>query len=52
MSLVPMEVLLAPSINQMDIDWISEVIFEKESWMTPIKEHLLKGTILDKRNER
>lgn len=52
MGLVPVEVLDAPSINQMEIDWVLETEPEKESWMTPSKDYLLWGVSLDLRNER
>ena len=45
LGLAPVEVLSAPSINEMDIDWIMSVSQEQESWMTPIIEYLLNGSL-------
>jgi len=41
----PIEVLSTPSIDDMDVDWIMDIAQEPESWMTPIKEYLLNGTL-------
>jgi len=42
---MPIEVLSTLSIDDMDIDWIMEISQEPESWMTPIREYLLSGTL-------
>ena len=39
---VPIEVLSSPSIDDVDIDWIMNLSRGSESWMTPIREYLLK----------
>ena len=43
LGLVPVEVLSAPSTDEMDIEWIMTRSQEQESWMTPIMEYLLNG---------
>lgn len=52
MVLVLVEVLSAVSIDQIDIDWMLEVEIEKDLWMTLIKEYLLNGTLIVRRNEQ
>lgn len=52
MGIVSVEVLSAPSIDHIDVNWILEVEPKKESCMNPIKEYLLKRTHPDGRTER
>ena len=50
--LAPVEVLRSPSIDQMEIDLILETEPERESWMTPLKNFLMNGTLSTKKSER
>ena len=52
LGLVLVEVLSSPSTDEMDIDWIMTVSQEQESWMTPIKEYLLNGSLPENYKER
>ena len=52
LGLVPVEVLSAPSTDEMDVDWIMNVSQEQESWMTPILEYLLNGSLPESSKER
>ena len=52
LGLVPVEVIHSLSIEDMEIDMIAEVEVEQESWITPIKQYLLRGTLPESRNER
>ena len=52
LGLVPVEVLSAPSIDEMEIDWIMTVSQEQQSWMTPIMEYLLNGSLPEISKER
>lgn len=36
----------------MDVDWILEVEEERESWMTLVKEYVVKETLSIEKNER
>ena len=40
------------SIEETDIDWIMNLTQERESWMTPIKEYLLNGSVPESPKER
>ena len=51
LGLVPVEVLSAPSTDEMDVDWIMNVSQEQESWMTPIFEYLLNGSLPESSKE-
>ena len=52
LGLVPVEVLTAPSTDEMDIDWIMAISQEQESWMTLIKEYPLNGSLPENSKER
>ena len=52
LGLVPVEVLSAPSTDEMDVDWIMNVSQEQESWMTPILDYLLRGSLPENSRER
>ena len=52
MGLVPIEVLSAPSTDEMNVDWIMNVSQEQKSWMTPILEYLLNGSLPENSKER
>jgi len=52
LGMIPVEVLSSPSTEDMDVDWIMDVTQEQELWMTPIKEYLLNGTLLENSKER
>ena len=52
MGLYPVEVLHAPSIDEMKVDRVLEMEIEKESWITPFKLYLTIGALPEKRSER
>jgi len=52
MKLVPVEQIDTPSIDQMEVESVLEAKSEKESWMTPIKDYLFYGTLLERGSER
>ena len=52
LGLVPVEVWTTPSSDEMEIDWVMTVSQEQESWMTPIKEYLLNGSLPENSKER
>jgi len=52
MELIPVEQLDVSSIDQMEVEAVFETEPEKESWMTPIKNYILHGTLPEKGSER
>lgn len=49
--LVPVETLITPSISEMDTEWIFEKAKEPKTWMMPIKDYMLTGTLPTDRNQ-